>query len=470
MASSQKPILAPPEPHTPDLPNDPRHWAILGGGLLGMVLALRLAQRGNRVTLYEGAPCLGGLASAWSLGEIVWDRHYHVTLFSDRYVRALLTELRLEGEMQWTSTRTGFYTAGKLYSMSNAVEFAKFPPLGLVDKARLAATILYASRLKQWQRLEGVTVSDWLRRWSGNRTFNNIWLPLLRAKLGENYRKASAAFIWAIIVRMYAAREAGLKQELFGYVPGGYARTLSVFEQALRELGVEIRCESPVREVRNSSAGVELDFDHSRATADAAVLTMPAPLVPKLCPSLSDEEKRRLQAVEYQGIVCASLLLNQPLSPYYITNITDDWVPFTAVIEMSALVDRRHFKGKSLVYLPKYLDPADPIFRHSDEQLRERYFAALVRMYPHFRAEDVSAFRVSRARYVFPISTLHYSQSVPSMTTSIPNLFVVNSSQIVNGTLNANETIQLAERAAALLAQQSSGGLLESQATRQSVA
>src|SRR5262249_10950728 len=57
-----------------------RHWAVVGGGMLGLTLAHRLAQRGQRVALLEAAPQLGGVASAWSLGEVVWDRHYHVTL------------------------------------------------------------------------------------------------------------------------------------------------------------------------------------------------------------------------------------------------------------------------------------------------------------------------------------------------------------------------------------------------------
>ena len=185
-----------------------QRWAVIGGGLLGMTLAKRLAEQNQKVTVFEAASQLGGLASAWNLGEVVWDRHYHVTLLSDTALRALLAELGLEKEMQWVETRTGFYTGGKLYSMSNTLEFLRFPPLGLLDKLRLGATIFYASRVKDWKRLEKVGVADWLRRWSGDYTTEKIWLPLLRAKLGDNYRKTSAAFIWATIARMYAARPA----------------------------------------------------------------------------------------------------------------------------------------------------------------------------------------------------------------------------------------------------------------------
>ena len=168
----------------------PERWAIVGGGFLGMTLAHRLAQQGKKVTLFEGGSQLGGLASAWNLGEVVWDRHYHVTLLSDTYLRSLLRELGLEKEMQWVETRTGFYTEGKLYSMSNTLEFLRFPPLGIWDKLRLGATIFYASKIKNWRQLEKIPVADWLTRWSGRRTFHNIWLPLLRAKLGENYKNA----------------------------------------------------------------------------------------------------------------------------------------------------------------------------------------------------------------------------------------------------------------------------------------
>jgi len=424
-------------------------WGIIGGGFLGMTLAHRLTQHGKRVSLFEGAGQLGGLANAWTLGDVMWDRHYHVTLLSDTVLRALLTELGLEQEMHWVETRTGFYTDGKLYSMSNAVEFLRFPPLPLFDKIRLGLTIFYASRLKDWAQLEKIPVTDWLRRWSGIHTCEKIWLPLLRAKLGENYKKASAAFIWAIIARMYAARRTGLKKEMFGYVPGGYAKILERFAETLRQEGVVTRLRHATRVVESTSDdqvkvicenGYQESFDH-------VVLTVAAPVAQRLCPELSEEEKTRLQGIQYQGIICASLLLRQPVAGFYVTNITDSWVPFTAVIEMSALVDRQYFGGHHLVYLPKYVLPDDPAFALSDQEIEEQFVAALLRMYPHLQGSDVLCFRVSRVRYVLAISTLNYSHLLPPMKTSIAGVYIVNSAHIVNGTLNVNETVQLAEKA-----------------------
>ena len=166
-----------------------------------------------------------------------------------------------------------------------------------------------------------------------------------------------------------------------------------------------------------------------------------------MCPQLSSDEHDKLNGIQYQGIVCASLVLKESLSPYYVTNITDDWVPFTAVIEMSALVDKSEFGGKALIYLPRYADPTDPVFEKSDEDLQEEFVSALEKMYPHFNRDQVEAFKVSRVRHVVGLSTLNYSKNLPEMQTSVPGVYAVNSTQIVNGTLNVNETLCLAKRA-----------------------
>ena len=142
--------------------------------------------------MLEAADHLGGLADAWQLGDVTWDRHYHVTLLSDLHLRGILKELGLDQSMRWVKTRTGFLVDGRLYSMSNSWEFLNFPPLRLSDKLRLGWTISHASRLTDWKSLEQIPVADWLVRHSGKRTFDQIWLPLLKAKLGDAWQRTSA--------------------------------------------------------------------------------------------------------------------------------------------------------------------------------------------------------------------------------------------------------------------------------------
>ncbi len=425
-------------------------WAVVGGGLLGMTVAYTLARAGCPVTLFEAAPSCGGLASAWRIGDITWDRHYHVTLYSDGEVRSLLGELGLDSAMQWRKTKTSFYHDGKLHPFSSALDYLRFPLLGPIEKARLGYTILHASRLTDWRSLEHQTVEEWLTSLSGTGVFQKIWKPLLQAKLGESYTNTSATFLWATIQRMYAARRSGLKEELFGYLPGGYARLLTEFEAALRRNNVHICLNARTQSVcKLGESGLTVTLSHGRTMSfDRVIVTAPGPIASSLCPDLTSEEQSRLAAPPYLGIICASVLLRAPLTPYYITNILDRGIPFTGLIEMSALVDPAEIGAHGLLYIPRYLPPDHPDFSRTDADLETEMMAALRRMHPSISGHDVLDFKISRARHVFPRPTLGFSQRVPPVDSSVPGLSFVNSTQILNGTLNANETIALGRREA----------------------
>ncbi len=273
-----------------------------GRGMMGLSLAHRLQQRGQNVVVAEAAPQLGGLTSVWRLGEVTWDRFYHVTLLSDQHLLDLIREIGLEGELNWAETKTGFYSGGTLYSMSDTVEFLKFPPLNLIQKLRLGGTIFLASKIKNWRRLEKIPVEKWLRRYSGKAVFEKIWLPLLRAKLGEAYRDTSAAFIWAHISRMYKARRSGLKKEMFGYVRGGYARILETLANQLQQRGAELRTAAPVKRIEPTADGglhVWLGDATEPEYFDQVVSTIPAAMISQSCPALTSEEHQKLRGIRY---------------------------------------------------------------------------------------------------------------------------------------------------------------------------
>jgi len=112
----------------------------------------------------------------------------------------------------------------------------------------------------------------------------------------------------------------------------------------------------------------------------------------------------------------------KPLAGYYVTNITDP-SPFTGVIEMTALVDPAELRGNTLVYLAEVCrrDRRSMVAQYAE--IEAEFLDGLARLFPQFSRDDMLAFRVSRVRYVFALSTIGYSSHVPPIETSIPGLF-----------------------------------------------
>jgi len=80
-----------------------------------------------------------------------------------------------------------------------------------------------------------------------------------------------------------------------------------------------------------------------------------------------------------------------------------------------------------------------------DNELSQSFLNDFFKMYPSVNRNDVLFCGVSKAKNVFSLPTLNYSANLPVIQTSLENYYIINSAQIINGTLNVNETIQVAE-------------------------
>ncbi len=420
---------------------------VIGGGLMGMALAHRLASDGRTVTVIESDAQLGGLATWHEFDGFCWDRFYHVILPTDRNLIQLITEVGLADSLEWRRTYTGFYVDNELHSISSNLEFLKFPLLSMVSKARLAWTMLYCSRIEDWKSLEDVSVEQFLLRISGRETYEKLWRPLLLAKLGENYKRVSAVFIWSYIKRMFSARDKSASAEHLGHVSGGYRMIFDKLQSGISGRGGEIRVGTLVTSIRSkgdsslevtTDSGVEM-FNHVFCTSPVSVLRQ------ILEPGLLDFDGEG-KDVEYLGVICLVIVSRQPLVPFYVVNIADREIPFTGMIGMSTVIDPKNTGGRYLTYLPKYVLSTDAYLNRSDADIETEFMAGVRRMLPEFNMQHIESVTVNRANKVQPLQVLRYSQIVPKVRTRHPGLFVLNTSQFVNSTLNNNEVVGAVNR------------------------
>ena len=247
-----------------------------------------------------------------------------------------------------------------------------------------------------------------------------------------------------MIQRFYGARSGAKKTESFGYVQGGYASILSNLEKRLDEREVLIRTNQRIGSVTRESGHLTVESNGERAQFDKALITIPSNSIAKICPALDPDEKQSHSDLQYQGVICVSLLLREPLGGAYLTYITERGLPFTTIIEMTTLVDRDQYQGLHLVYLPKYIPAEHKLFAETDENITAEFICGLQKMFPAFSADQIVCTEVSRARQVTTIPTLAYSAKIPNISTSIPGLFISNSAQITNAALSVDESVQLA--------------------------
>ncbi|AFL87568.1 protoporphyrinogen oxidase [Terriglobus roseus DSM 18391] len=429
------------------------HIAVVGAGFTGMVCALRLLRAGYRVSILEQRADIGGLSTSHDFGSFEWDRFYHCILTSDRALLDLLDELGLHDELRWTKTEVGLYSHGGFHKMTGAADLLRYRHLSLLSKMRLAIMSLYVTKIKKGLRLERVPLCEWTRRLFGRKVFEQIWEPLLRCKLGELRRYASAAFLWGTMVRLASTRQQGLgAQEQLGYVRGGYRMVFQRLQQSVAmwdgstHLGVKIRriC---AHEGDARAGAVRIDTGQGAQFFDGAVLTVPNSVVGRLLQTSDADYMKRLGEVMYLGMICVVVVLRRRLSPFYVTNVTDT-IGFTGVIEMTNLIDPAvETNGRHLVYVPRYTTSSDPLFEKDDQGVWDQFWPELSAMYPDLKEAEIERWFVFRERNVQPVPTIGYSGIVPPVRTPVPNVYLANTAQIINNTLNNNAMTSIANQA-----------------------
>jgi protoporphyrinogen oxidase len=408
--------------------------AVIGGGLLGLSLAYEMTKQADdiQVQLFERSNQPGGVAGSMSFGGAEVDRFYHCILSSDSDLLQLIEELGLRDQVRFKETRMGFYHNAKLYPMTKPLELLRFPPLRLVDRLRLAYTILH-SRLfiKNWAPLEKKSVEKWLIELGGRRTYNLIWKPLLNAKFDGGFNNIPATYIWSRIVRVSSASDKKSGKELSGHIIGGYQVLAERLVKAIEAGGGQVHLGANIKEIvieNNRACGLALE--NGFEAFDSIIVTTPSHIFSRLIPGASQEYRQSLETIPYLGIVCLLLGLDRSLTPYYTLNITDTAIPFTGLIETTNLINPEFVNGNHLVYLPKYILPENPLARMPDSQVKEVFLADLKKMFPDFDEKWVTEARVMRERFVEPLHNIQGTWQTPQVVTPVGNLSLANTAQI----------------------------------------
>lgn len=428
------------------------HVGVVGGGMAGLTAALRLAQAGHQVTLWEAAPRLGGQAVAFQVEGNHLEYFYHHLFQSDREIVALIEELGLGDDLLWLPSNVGYFADGKIWPLNGAADLLKLGFIPVQDRLRVGLVTAYLQKVTNWKPFERVTAHDWLRRALGDRAYERTLGAQLKAKFGRHERSVAMVWFWGKISLRTTSRKSPLDQEKLGYPRGSFNTVIDAIADAAKSKGATIQVGNGPSALRQRSDGRwDVVLADGNTVCDRVIATVPSPIMQRLVPDLPPGYRAKLNTLEYEAAMVVLLQLTHQLSEIYWLNIADPSLPFTGIIEHTNFLPPANYGGKHYVYLSKYLEADDALYRATDEEVLSQYLPHLQVINPDFDPSWVERSWVFRERAAQPIIPLHYSDSLPEHRTGLPGLYLANTTQIYPEDRGTNYSVRLGNQIAELV-------------------
>jgi len=427
--------------------------AVVGAGIGGLSAAFDLAKAGNKVVIFEASDHVGGLAAGFKEPHWDWtvERFYHHWFHSDEHMLGLIDELGWSDQVIFPLPTTVMYYRGKYYPFDSIIAALMYPGLGWgINKIRFGLIGLYLRLTNNWQALEKTTVDAWMRKWAGNKVYESMWEPMMIGKFGEGYAKVvNMAWFWA---RLHA------RTTRLGTFEGGFQVFADKFAERLEQMGVEIRLETHVTEIKasdNSGISITTAEGQTEQFSQGLVTTSPG-LLARLAPGLPKTYLDGLLSLNSMGAVVMVVSLEHQLSRegYYWYNIPKAaGFPFLSLVEHTNFVKPEYFGGDHILYIGDYLPQDHAYFDLSKSELEENFLPHLKKFNPDFSPDWVKKTWLFRTKYAQPVPLLNHSQNIPTIRTPIQGLYFASMSQVYPWDRGTNFAVEIGRRAASMMIQ-----------------
>lgn len=301
-------------------------YAVVGGGISGLVAAYRLrvaAGPDATITVFDPADRLGGVLRTERIGGQPLDVGAEAFIARRPEVPALLAELGLAGrQIGTTGARPLIYSQRRLHELPiGTLQGIPADPetlTGLVDDAAIGWMLGERSRPFAWQPGADPSVAELVGGRFGDQVVARSVDPLLAGVYAGSAAtigvRSAVPTLAAVLDRgarnlTDAVREALPPPQLgsvFGAVEGGYA--VLVDELISR---ADVRwAQVAVTQVNRAQPGWELvDDEGQRWHADAAVLAVPAPWLPRLIEGVAPRTAAAARRIEVASTALVALAL-----------------------------------------------------------------------------------------------------------------------------------------------------------------
>ncbi len=427
------------------MPSASRSVGVIGGGALGLTAAYDLAKLGVKVTIIERGDELGGLATAFKLGDSYLEKFYHHLFQTDRDITRLIEEVGLAGDLVWPRPSTSVYYEGTPYRLDSPIDVLRFSPLTLLDRLRLGMAIGYLKFLPSPSVLEGMTANEWIQTWMGEKAYDVVWRPIFKQKFGDRYTQVSMPWFWA---RLH------FRTPRLGYLRGGFIRLYAELARRIEQMGGTIKTDSAVTRVESDGTGAAVEVAGAgRLEFDAVLATLPTRLFIRLAPSLPAEYVEQYDWGQAYSAQCLILDLDRNLlDGIYWLSIHDPGYPFLVVVDHANYMPASDYSGSHPIYFGNYLPPDHRLFDLTEREMLDEFEPFIKRINPSFDRSWIRGIHLFNAPFAQPIVTTDFVNHIPPHATPLQNVFLANMFQVYPQDRGQNYSVRMAHHAVELIA------------------
>ena len=398
--------------------------AVLGAGPMGLAVAYQLAMDGYQPIVFEADNRVGGMTACFDFNGLMIERYYHFHCTSDSDFLQILHELGISHKMRWVETKMGYWFDNRLQAWGNPAALLRFKGISMTAKIRYGLHALLATKRNNWQPLDSVEATGWLKYWVGNEAYDVLWRQLLELKFYKFSSGLSAAWIWSRIRRIGRSRYSLFREKL-GYLEGGSSTLLNSMEKAIKSNGGEFQLSTPVKRVMLESGRVTgVETANGIEFFDKVISTIPLPIAAGILHDLPKTILDQYRSIDNIAVVCVIAKLKKPVSENFWVNINDPEMDIPGFVEYSNLRPL----DEHVVYAPFYMPGDHPKYADKDPVFLDKVRCYIRKINPDLSNDDFIDIRASRYRFAQPICTPNFIQKLPPAKLPIDGLFVADTS------------------------------------------
>jgi len=417
--------------------------AIIGAGITGLSAALDLTKKGHEITVFERSVVPGGLGTYIKIKDNYIERFYHHFFESDNLIKELAKELGISSKLKSYRAKTGIFLQDKIYSFSSPVDLLKFSPLGFLDRLRCGITMAFLKFLPFTPTsLDKVSAEKWIKKYSGQKVYDKIWGPLLEGKFSKYSSKISALWFWGRIVD---------RSPKLGYFDGSVKVLFDALLMKLTKKGCRIILGAEIESIENIEGRVIIKGGDKEEIFDKVIITTVSPTANFLIKSeLPQKLRNHLKSIDQLGAVCIILELKHFMQSEYWLNLCDKKSKVLVMVEHTNMIDKKHYGGRTILYLANYLHRDDPRFKTADEDVLKEYTQILKKINNNFKDSWILKSyisRVPRAQTIFSTGAL---KTLPPFKLT-ENIYMANIDQMYPHDRNLDQGIELGKKVASMI-------------------